>query len=570
MSIASTPHAPARQPARRRRLGALIRNPRTFPVLQQGIFTFVLLSVTLLLVVWRPESVAMASLSAGWALLGLAALLSLAVLRIPGRWLADLLIPLIGFAALGVCRLATLPDGAAVSTLAFFPAIRLIVSYRGRGAALSMAAVLLSISVPSLISGVALHDPAQIGLFAILPITVLMVGVLLADLLSRLDLIAQRERRSLSARLEATKAAARSAAILQSASETINVGFLILTPDGRSILQNPAYEALLDLLVPEGSARDTPESAYLLFRPDGTTPLPDRDRPAARVLRGESFDNMLMLVGPPGPTQRAISMSGRSMRGDASLTRHSLLVSYDVTDTQRLIHEREQFIAMVSHELRTPLTSIVGYAELAIDEVDSLTPPSETIGEYLDIIRRNSAQLSALVEDLLLEQQSRSGSLPLQATRFRLDVLLHKVVASLKPRAAERQLSLLITTDEPVEVIADQGRIAQVLDNLITNAVKYSNPGGEIRASATANAGQVEITVIDDGPGLAASDAAQLFTPFFRSARAAKSAQRGAGLGLTVVKSIIEAHGGTIGVETASGKGATFRIQIPQNGHASL
>ena len=288
------------------------RRPRQFAVLQQGLFTIVLLGVTIMLMLWRPQSVSMPGLAAGWALLALAALLSIAMLYVRGRWLPDLVIPLLDFAALGVCRLATMPDGAAISTLAFFPAIRLIVTYRGRGAALSVAAVLLSITGPSLVNGVALRDPAQISLFAVLPIAVLMVSVLLANLLARLDLSAERERRSLRARLDATQAAARSAAILESASETINVGFLILSPDGTPILQNPAHRALLDLMIPEGMTDDVPEKDYLIFRPDCRSRLPDADRPAARLLRGESFDNMLVMVGPPGPAQRAISISGLS------------------------------------------------------------------------------------------------------------------------------------------------------------------------------------------------------------------------------------------------------------------
>jgi signal transduction histidine kinase len=220
---------------------------------------------------------------------------------------------------------------------------------------------------------------------------------------------------------------------------------------------------------------------------------------------------------------------------------------------------KDEFIASVSHEFRTPLTSIRGYAEL-LQEADL---PAEQ-REFVTVIDRNSARLAGLVEDLLLMAQIQSGGLPLDLDEVVLNHLIARAGEAAKPFAASKHIELDIDTEpELVTTQADAERLGQVLDNLVSNAIKYTPDGGGVSITMTHTGTAATIAVSDTGIGIPEGEQAQVFSRFFRTSNARDSGIDGSGLGLAITRGIVEAHGGTIGFDSVEGVGTTFRLTVP-------
>jgi signal transduction histidine kinase len=224
-----------------------------------------------------------------------------------------------------------------------------------------------------------------------------------------------------------------------------------------------------------------------------------------------------------------------------------------------LAHMKDEFLASVSHELRTPLTSICGYAELLQDGVLAAEQR-----DHLNVIDRNAARLTSLVEDLLLMTQIQSGALPLTLGEVVLNDLIERSGRAAEPSAASKQIKLDIDTASGIVATqADAGRLAQVLDNLVSNAIKYTPKGGDVSISMTHTAEDATIAVSDNGIGVPQDEQAQMFDRFFRTSNARSSGIQGTGLGLAITRGIVEAHGGTIGFDSVEGVGSTFRLTLP-------
>jgi signal transduction histidine kinase len=228
---------------------------------------------------------------------------------------------------------------------------------------------------------------------------------------------------------------------------------------------------------------------------------------------------------------------------------------------EELIRLRDEFVATVSHELRTPLTSILGYLELiGDDDSDARTPEQRA---FLEIVQRNAERLVSLVSDLLLVAEARDRTLTLDVRNVDLGQLAEECVAAARPAAAAKQIELTLSDGSPGRLEGDRIRLAQVMDNLISNAIKFTPSGGRIAVTTKSVNGHAPLKVSDSGAGISRADQAQLFNPFFRSRSAASGAIQGTGLGLTITKAIVEAHRGSISVESALGTGTTFVVQLP-------
>jgi len=221
---------------------------------------------------------------------------------------------------------------------------------------------------------------------------------------------------------------------------------------------------------------------------------------------------------------------------------------------------KDDLIALVSHELRTPLTSIVGYLELVQEDEDEL---KEEHRSHLEVVQRNAHRLLGLVSDLLFAAQVQAGRVTLEKDLVSVPELLDQAVAAALPAAADRQIDVTVHARDEAEVIGDKQRLAQVLDNLLSNALKFTPTGGSVGISVIAREDTVLIEVEDSGIGISAADQKKLFTRFFRTEAAVRKAIKGTGLGLSIVKAIVEGHGGQITVESAENKGAAFRIVLP-------
>jgi PAS domain S-box-containing protein len=224
---------------------------------------------------------------------------------------------------------------------------------------------------------------------------------------------------------------------------------------------------------------------------------------------------------------------------------------------------KDGFLALVSHELRTPLTSIVGYLELLVeDEAEEVSPSGR---QFLTVIDRNARRLQRLVDDVLFAAQAEAGRLSLDPRRMDLSEVASESVEALRPTAVERGINLKLDANRLPALTADRDRVGQAIDNLVSNALKFTPPGGSVEVRLRAADGAAVVEVSDTGLGMAEEDRARVFDRFFR-AGATRDSAPGVGLGLTIVKAIAEGHGGSVSVESEEGVGTTFRIELPLEG----
>jgi PAS domain S-box-containing protein len=229
---------------------------------------------------------------------------------------------------------------------------------------------------------------------------------------------------------------------------------------------------------------------------------------------------------------------------------------------RKLDRMKDEFIALVSHELRTPLTSICGYLELLLqDDVMAELPEAQL--NWLDVIDRNAERLLRLVEDLLLTAQASAGNLALEKAELDVAAVVAQAVQAGTPVAAARGISLTCSTEPLPLTNGDRLRIGQVVDNLVSNALKFTPAGGNVEVRAYPHRSAVRIEVTDTGMGISDDEQSQLFERFFRTARAQEEAIPGVGLGLSISKAIVEAHDGRIAVRSKEGVGTTFFVDLP-------
>lgn len=236
-----------------------------------------------------------------------------------------------------------------------------------------------------------------------------------------------------------------------------------------------------------------------------------------------------------------------------------LIVLRDLTELRRLERVRQDFVANVSHELRTPLTSIKAMAETLLDgaRTDEAVAP-----RFLETIIHESDRLVRLSADLL--DLSRAEAQGLKKTPVELAGLVAEVAARLGPQAEKAGLTLTNQVRPPLTVAADRDEMAQVLVNLLDNAIAYTPQGGSITLSAEETAQAVTIRVADTGIGILSHDIPRLFERFYRADKARSRASGGTGLGLSIVKHILESHGGSVGVESEYNHGSVFTFTLPK------
>lgn len=237
-------------------------------------------------------------------------------------------------------------------------------------------------------------------------------------------------------------------------------------------------------------------------------------------------------------------------------------VFHDVTDLKRLENIRRDFVANVSHELRTPVTVIKGYSETLLDGL--ITSDPQKTAEFIQIILNHSERLTALLNDLLSLSEMESPDFSFQMHPITVESSLNKVCSLLKGKADAKEVAIVVPDLSRLPaVLADQGRLEQVMVNLLDNAIKYSFAGGEIRISAEEDGEFIRIAVVDSGPGVPAASIPRLFERFYRVDSGRSRQEGGTGLGLAIVKHIVQLHGGSVRVENnAAGAGATFSFTL--------
>ena len=239
-----------------------------------------------------------------------------------------------------------------------------------------------------------------------------------------------------------------------------------------------------------------------------------------------------------------------------------LVVLHDVTQQRKAEERRREFVANVSHELRTPLTNIRSYAETIRDAGDEL--PRELENSFLDIVINESDRMTHIVQDLLTLSRFDSGRTDLKLTQFSFSAVLHDLYNAVYMEAQRHSHTMKLRMEPGLpQVRADRERIMQVMMNIVSNSIKYTPDGGQIRISAGQNGGRVWMQVDDNGIGIPAEDRPRIFERFYRVDKARSRERGGTGLGLAIAQEIVRYHNGTIRAESKLGVGTCMTVFLP-------
>ncbi|HEX6006885.1 MAG TPA: HAMP domain-containing sensor histidine kinase, partial [Burkholderiales bacterium] len=226
-----------------------------------------------------------------------------------------------------------------------------------------------------------------------------------------------------------------------------------------------------------------------------------------------------------------------------------------------LEQQKNRFLRHVSHELKTPLTAVREGAELLSEEVVGKLEPRQR--EIAEILRHNSIELQRLIEDLLSYSASQFHKVTLDLRPVQIRRVIDRVADDLALALGAKDLRLEVTTDS-VTLNADFEKLRIILDNLMSNAIKFSPAGGTILVTARVIGGYLEIDVADEGPGIPHADRAHVFDPFYQGKQAVDALVKGTGIGLSVVKEYTQAHGGTVeALDRGTRPGALLRVRLP-------
>ena len=329
---------------------------------------------------------------------------------------------------------------------------------------------------------------------------------------------------------------------------SLKEGVIALDPQGFVILANEAARTLLgedDTL--------TGRDVFDFFRqPQVTSMLSEL------VQRGQGGETEIVLDGAAGRVVRLsampVSESAESLSG--------LLVLTDVTAQVATLKMRRDFFSNASHELRTPLTSILGYLETM---EDSLPSDSPLRAQYLDVLQRQADRMRRIIDDLLLLARVESEQWPVQTENYDLVPQAAALLESFRPEAKKNNQELILQhPPQPLWVVADREKLNVVLSNLLDNALKYSGQGSRVELSLSPEGGEVQVSVADNGPGIAPDQKHRIFERFYRVDKSRSRQMGGTGLGLSIVRHILAAHNIEIEVDSNLGEGTRFLFRLPQ------
>ncbi|HEY9401718.1 MAG TPA: HAMP domain-containing sensor histidine kinase [Pyrinomonadaceae bacterium] len=231
-------------------------------------------------------------------------------------------------------------------------------------------------------------------------------------------------------------------------------------------------------------------------------------------------------------------------------------------ELERLNEVKNQFIGVAAHDLRNPLQVIEGYSQMLLDQhFGQLTPEQH---KFISVIRKNSDFMLNLITDLLYISKIEAGKLQLELKETDLIALLERNVELNRLMAGQKQINILFTHREDLPaLVIDAPKIEQVLNNLISNGIKFSHPGTTVEVRASRSEKEVVVSVRDEGQGIPANEIDRLFIPFENLSVKSTGGEQSTGLGLAIVKRIVEGHGGRIWVESETGAGSNFSFSLP-------
>ena len=322
-------------------------------------------------------------------------------------------------------------------------------------------------------------------------------------------------------------------------------GVLVLDRQGRLLMANDAARAMLKL-----------DAGAMGRRYQEWMRQPELFAQVAQALAGESPGGVeFVLARDPSRTCVARAAPGGEPEGGA------ILVLHDISDLRRADRVRRDFVANVSHELRTPLTAIRGYVEALLDD----PPAPDESRRFLEIIARHTSRMERLVKDLLRLARLDAGQETPELVDCDLGTVLQGVLHELAGPIDQRRSHVDVAIrPEARTIVSDPAKLHDVLRNLVENAVNYAPEGGAVVVEALRDASAVVLRVLDNGPGIPEADRSRVFERFYRVDKSRARAPGGTGIGLAIVKHLVELLGGTVTAGSRPEGGAVFTVRLPQ------
>lgn len=352
---------------------------------------------------------------------------------------------------------------------------------------------------------------------------------------------------------------AESQGVLRAVLDSTNNGIFLVAPDQTVLYANRRAGELLGIDATQVVGRPRRETAAVL---------------AARVREPEGFlQRLIHLSKHPEeiatdeveitqPAHRILERYSAPVHKEDGTLLGRIEVYSDVTEVRMLQRNKDEFLSVVSHELRTPITSIKGYAQLLRRRGEAQPIPPTTLMAY-ETIERQTRRMQELIDLLLDLTRLDTGRLRLDRHPFDFAALVGRVAEMVRPTATEHEIALEIPT-QPILLNGDERRLEQVITNLLANAVQYSPAETGVQVSLSADENEIRLQVRDEGIGIPADQHDRIFERFYRADGVAESS--GLGIGLFISRSIVERHGGAIGVESVVGRGSTFTVTFPRGG----
>jgi len=342
---------------------------------------------------------------------------------------------------------------------------------------------------------------------------------------------------------EITEEKNRAQAILNSMAD----GVIALDREGRIIMMNPAVEAMLGINRAEYTGKNITEVLCSFDLHPVMQMVQDSNKPLSREINIPSPEPRIFML-------RATPLDGSSQGGAVVLLR-------DITERKRMEQMRSEFVANVSHELRTPLTSIQGFVETLLE---SGTEDPKMTRYFLEIIAKETRRLSKLVNELLDLSRIEERRMVHRWQRVEIDTLVDRMLTICGTRAEDKEIDFRVNLPPRLPPLyGDPDMLAQVLINLVDNAIKFTPPGGSVSLSASVEGDEVRLDVSDTGVGIPAENLPRIFERFYRVEKARSRERGGTGLGLAIVKHIVKGHGGRVEVKSTVGKGTVFSVFLP-------
>jgi signal transduction histidine kinase len=352
--------------------------------------------------------------------------------------------------------------------------------------------------------------------------------------------------------------------------DSLKEGVAVFAPDGRLKLFNSAFAAIwrlsremlstnphIDEIIAQARVLHDDERAWLRLSRAVTAVSDEREPGEGQMVRPDSsVIDFAVAPLPDGATLVTFADVTASKQYERALVeRNEALIAAD-----RL---KSQFISHVSYELRTPLTNIIGFGELlASPRTGALTDKQR---EYLADISASSTTLLSIIDDILDLATIDAGALELKLAPVNVNSIIDDAILGVRERAMRARLTLdIATSEDEIAFIADEARVRQVLYNLLSNAIGFSKSGGTVRLSVWREDGMVAFAVEDEGVGIPKDQLPRVFERF--ESRSQGSKHRGAGLGMSIVKSLVEAHGGDMALVSEPGRGTRVTARFPENG----